>query len=187
MGRWQQDKAWADRYLPAIEQVIRQVAGNIITVTLASDEDDWHRATDYIVRVEAGDIACRVRRESYHSRFRDFTLRCSRPSGAVTELEKIKQGLARWYLYAWAREDGTFVDWVFVDLDRLRRSGLLFEPRKTIANKDGSSAFVSFSLSELRTHGCIVAQGEQKEPESVRPSAGPLPVPVAWGTSEDDW
>jgi hypothetical protein len=153
---WQHDKSWADGYWPAIEAVIRAVAGQIISVSKADDEMDVHQATDYVVRVSAGEIACRVRRPGY-TKFHDFTLRCSRPSGVITELEKIRQGFAKWYLYAWAMDAHTFEDWVFVDLDKLRGSGLLTDGRQAIMNWDGSSAFVAFSLEELRNGGCILA------------------------------
>ena len=157
---WEKSKKWADKYVPEIKQVVRQVAGEIIEVRIADQDKDQHEATDYIVEISSGDIACRVR-DQYFWRFGDFTLRYSRPSGNQTELEKIKKGYARWYLYAWdKRFTGKFTAWVFVDLDKLRNSGLLDRPRRIIPNGDGSSSFVYISLVELWQHGCITEANE---------------------------
>jgi hypothetical protein len=156
---WKADKAWADRYWPQIVGVVREVAGDIITVREATPDEDTRYATDYVLTLESGDIACRVRRWDYWQRFGDITLRNSRPSGAMTEIEKLRQGWGRWYLYAWAKAEGDFGAWVFVDLDALRSSGLLDRSRGDHQNLDGSSSFVSLPLSELRQHDCLIRAG----------------------------
>ena len=159
MRDWRQDKHWADKHLPEIERVIRSVAGDIISIDVASDVADQSFATDYIVRVQAGDIACRIRKWPHWIRHHDFTLRSSRPSGIETELAKIQAGFARWYLYAWAKDDLAFGAWVFVDLDRLRDSGLLDVQHRIIPNPNGSSNFIGLSLTELDDHGCLLHGG----------------------------
>ena len=159
---WEKSKKWADKYVPEIKRVVKQVAGEIIEVRIADQDKDQHEATDYIVEVSSGDIACRIREECFWHNFGDVTLRHSRPSGNKTELEKIKEGYGRWYLYAWDKRftGGQFIAWVFVDLDKLRESGLLNEPRKVIWNGDESSSFVSISLAELWQAGCITEVNE---------------------------
>jgi hypothetical protein len=58
------------------------------------------------------------------------------------------------------------VDWVFVNLDALRKSGLLCD-RKTIFNADGTSGFIGITIFDLRAHGCLVAQ-KDTTPEAVQ-------------------
>lgn len=157
MGQnWKQDKAWADRYWPEIERVIRQVAGEIIDVRQADDESDQKRATDYVVSVSSGDIACRIRKWQYW-RYAEVTIRSSRPGPYKTELQKIREGFGRWYLYAWAHDDGQFGAWVFVDLDKLRDSGFLERSWEEQNNHDGSSTFICIPICHLQD--CILRAG----------------------------
>ena len=159
---WERSKKWADKFVPEIKLVVRQVAGEIIEVRIADQDKDQHEATDYIVEVSSGDIACRIRDEYYWHKYGDVTLRHSRPSGNKTEVEKIKEGYARWYLYAWTKraDPGKFIAWAFIDLDKMRDCGLLDEPRQAIPNGDESSSFVSISLAELWQKGCITEVDE---------------------------
>ena len=160
---WKKSKDWADKYVPEIERVIKQVAGEIVEVRIANQDEDQNHATDYIVEVSSGDIACRVREECFWHRYADITLRYLRPSGNKTELEKIKEGYGCWYLYAWDKRftDGKFIAWVFVDLDKLRNSGLLNKPRQVVWNRDGSSAFIYIKLAELWQQGCFTEVSEE--------------------------
>jgi len=154
---WESSKRQADKYRPEIERIIRSIAGNIIDVRESTPEEDQFNATDYVVTVSDGNIACRVREQYYWLKFGDFALRYSRPSGRITEFEKIRNGYGRWYLCAWTKRfsDNKLCAWVLVDLDRLRRSGLLDEPRSPILSPDNSGEFVVFSLLELFQHNCI--------------------------------
>lgn len=149
---WKIDKLWADQYLPEIEVIVRDVAGLIIGVRLGTEEEDCREATDYVVYVSAGAIACRVRR---NCQYRDLTLRASRPSGVHTELAKIREGWARWYLYLWV-DEGKVRDWIVVDLDMLRASGLL-ESKCRRQNLDGTT-FLPISVAELEDRKCLVAR-----------------------------
>jgi len=153
---WLDDKTWADGYHAAIEDAVRNVAPDIldIRVVAADEEADQKRATDYIVQATTGDIACRIRRTSYD--FRDWTIRSSRPSGVLTELDKLCEGWCRWYLYAWTQDATTFGDWILIDLDAVRESHILDSPRQETWNHDRSSAFVTISLDELRLIGALV-------------------------------
>ena len=155
---WKPDKKWADQFLPEIERIIREVAGSIIEVKAASQEADEHFATDYVVTVESGDIACRIRKWHYWEHFGDLTFRYSRPSGAQTEVEKIQNGFARWYLYAWAN-DGSLGAWVFINLDIVREQGTLLNDWPVFANKDGSSRFVAIPRTAFKQDGSMIACG----------------------------
>ena len=162
MSDWKNDKRWADRYWPQIVSVVKEVAGDIISVREATPDEDTKRATDYVLAVDSGDIACRVRRWEYFQRFGDVTLRSSRPSGVMTEVEKLRSGWGRWYLYAWAKPSGDFGAWVFIDLDLVRASGLLGHQRQERQNRDGSSSFVSLPLAQLK-HCIVRASTEAKD------------------------
>jgi hypothetical protein len=125
---WERSKLRADKYRPEIERIIRTVAGDIVEFREATPEEDRYSATDYVVTILGGDIACRIREQWYWFEFGDFALRYSRPTGRKTEVEKIKNGYGRWYLYGWTSrlEDGyKLLAWIFIDLDIIRQSGLL--------------------------------------------------------------
>ena len=161
LSEWQKDKDWADQYFQAIEQVVKKVADKIITFTIAPEQDDISQATDYLITVEKGTIACRIRKPD--CKYRDFTIRSWRKSGSKTELEKIKEGFGRWYIYAWANNKYGFSEWVLLDLNNLRASPLLKTERKATPNTDGTTAFIAFSLPELYLWNIIVKRGIENE------------------------
>ena len=155
--QWQNDKGWADNYFTSIRNVIYKVTCQIVKIEVAPDQEDKENATDYKITLETGNIACRVRRPS--CKYRDLTIRATRTSGSKTELEKIREGYARWYLYAWAKDGNTFDAWIFVDLDKLRESGLLEQKHGVISNPDGKTGFIALSLNDLFLNNCIIAEG----------------------------
>lgn len=157
MKPWEIDDTWARGHGKEIAKIIRSLAGDILYVRAADEDEDIHKATDIVVGVKEGAIACRIRRPGYLETFGDMTIRYSRPTGTSTEFEKIKKGFGRWYLYAWTvwvGEDEKIESWVFIDLDRLRASGLLDNP-EPIYNLNGTS-FIAISLEDLENAGCIV-------------------------------
>jgi hypothetical protein len=156
MRLWKKDKEWSEGFFLQVREIIRDLAGELISIQKAEDEDDIHKATDFTVKVETGDIACRIRRSRYLKDFGDITIRYSRPSGTPTEYEKIRKGFAKWFFYGWADENDKITAWIFVDLDKLRASGLL-ENRTPVFNKDGTS-FVAIPITDLEKNGCIKAE-----------------------------
>lgn len=156
MRPWEIDDKWTKGYGKEVAEIVRSLAGEILYIRAADEDEDIHKATDIVVGVKEGAIACRIRRPGYLKAFGDVTIRYSRPTGTPTEFEKIKEGFGRWYLYAWAGKDGRFESWVFVDLNCLRASGLLDNP-EPIPNPDGTS-FIAISLEDLEKAGCIVRQ-----------------------------
>lgn len=156
MYGWQADKHWADRYLPEIERIVRLVAGDIIDIQIASDDQDQKLATDYIVTIGSGEIGCRIRRGAYWQQYGDITWRLSRPSGRETEVSKILKGYCRWYLYAWTISSTQLGPWVFIDLDSVRRIGLHNFKLETQTNHDNSSSFLAIPVADLFLKGCLV-------------------------------
>ena len=151
------DWQWADRHLQAVMDILKANAMHLLSVQVAPLEDDQQRATDLVITVLGGDVAVRIRRTKYISRFRDLTIRAWRASGAKTELQKIKEGFGRWYLYGWSDDQDKLYDWMLVDCDVLRTSGLLEKP--LIMNRDNRSGFIAITDKELRNSGCIVTEG----------------------------
>ena len=148
------DKQWSDHFIPQVTRILQSNASKIISIEVAPPDADAERATDMTIKVVGGNVAVRVRRDA--TRFRDLTIRSRRSSGRKTELEKIREGFADWYLYAWTI-NGTISEWVLVDLGRVRESGLLDKPRKEIPNKDGTTFFVGIPIAELEQNSCIVS------------------------------
>lgn len=153
---YQRDRKWSDRFLNEVKQILQENAVHIVKVEIADDFADQARATDVVVTVTGGNVAVRVRRDS--TRFRDLTIRSRRGSGAKTELRKIRDGFGDWYLYGWVNGTNEITEWILVNLDCLRESGILNKKRKEISNADGMSWFVAIPLNELKTHGCVVAE-----------------------------
>jgi hypothetical protein len=127
----------------------------MLSLRRASESEDLREATDWVAETDRGTIAVRIRRLYYWTEYRDLTIRAWRRGNKRTELEKIKGGWARWYLYAWSDGKGDLWDWIFVDLDKLRASGLL-DNEEFIKNPDCRTAFLPLPDVVLKSHGCIV-------------------------------
>lgn len=157
------DWGWADGYLPEIRRILAMNAMTIFKFEVASFEADVKRATDMLISVSGEKaIAVRVRSEGYWQR--DLTLRAHRSSGVVTELAKIKAGNGDFYLYGWAK-GSILAEWMFVDLSRLRKSGLLERTWRMIPNKDKVTGFIAIPYTMLRDTGCLVTfdiKGQRK-------------------------
>lgn len=154
---WQSRKAWADSYVEQVGEVVRTVAGQIVRLLVAPTDVDVQDGADYIVGVPSGDIACRIRRETWKGWRRDLTLRYRVGSGAPTEVDKLREETVRWYLYAWADEK-RFVDWMFVDLAKVRQARLIdlaIEHGQLVDLPDRSS-FLWISADDLFFVGAIV-------------------------------
>ena len=150
------DFSWQRRFVPEMKRIIGE---HLIGESPVAE--DQERNTDLLVlRLEAVRIACRVRRNHHHSigdRKNEFTIRTGRPSGAKTELAKIVEGWGDYILYAFGSADGnSLFAWVLGDLSvfRLWFMGWLAKHEGTMPgtgqfNRDGSSTFRAFSISDL--------------------------------------
>ena len=152
--RWV-DWEWSDAHLEEVIDILKANSMHMLSIKLATPDEDMSRSTDLVMTVEGGNVAVRVRRQKYHSTFRDLTIRAWRSSGVKTELQKIIDGFGRWYLYAWADDNG-IIDWLLVDLNKLRGSDLFDRPY--IINKDNTTGFIAIKDSELKEAGCLIAE-----------------------------
>lgn len=149
----EKDFRWQEGFLPEVKRVLTANACHLINIEVADTHADMKRATDFHVFTKVGDIAVRIRR--YPCAWRDWTVRYSRPSGAKTEYEKLKEGYGDFYLYAWEGEMPLrFQDWVLIDLHLVRATDALCRG-KLDKNHDGSSDFLSIPVRRLGD--CIVA------------------------------
>lgn len=132
----------------------RELAYGVVRVNVASWDDDLRRNTDMqIATLENGHrIMCRARRFKHAARYGDqFTVRLSRPSGAKTEMAKIREGWGDFGIYGFESQPGAarLRPWVLYNVHRLREyleGGGRWIYRD---NRDGSGAFAAFVIHEL--------------------------------------
>jgi len=151
--KWTDDKRWSDRFLPEIKGILGREL-----IYAAPLEEDACRNTDLIVlKFDSVRIACRVRRPGYATDYANqFTIRCSRPSGTTTELEKIVAGWGDYFFYGFSDSDeARLAAWLLGDL-RVFRAWYVHTlaytkemPGTTIPNRDNSSNFKAFNIDEL--------------------------------------
>lgn len=151
------DREWADKYTPQIRRIVKSLAGMIINIRIATDEEDVKIATDYqIITLDGTSIGCRLRKGiNFFYDYNDITFRETRPSGVLTELDKIKAGNPKWYLYGWVDTNDKISHWVFIDMDKLRHSGLLENPDDRRSNRDRSSTFIGIRVTSLNKRKCL--------------------------------
>jgi len=138
--------------MPIIHKILRENAGRFIKIKVAPRHEDTKCATDFMIVIDNGSIAVRVR--STDCIFRDFTVRSRTRCNLKTEIHKLRDGMADWYLYLWHKSNNSY-DWVFLDIDKIRKSGLLDKSYDEIPNGDGTW-FIAIPLSDLRIHGCVI-------------------------------
>lgn len=162
---------WSNRFGLQIEAILRSLAHHIVSFRWATEEEDYHQATDFVIEVEGSAmVAGRLRRESSVNCRRDLSLRHSRdgrvkersangngpaPQEGIEEA-KILGGWARWYLYGWTEGD-RINEWVFVSLDEVRRTWPILRARsELIPNRDGRTAGRYISIDVLAANECVV-------------------------------
>ncbi len=159
MQPWQKSKVWADTYTKQVISLLRSNAATFVKIAEASPEDDARHNTDFVVKVEGGEVSCRIR-DSKYRKYQDITIRNSRATGAQTEADKILLGYGRWMFYGFA-QNGLIGEWLLVSLDCVREKAIIQRVRQAgriRANRDGGSTLLSIPLRWLRDSGAIVAE-----------------------------
>lgn len=163
------DFNWQRHLIPHAKQILANYL-----IGEAPDVEDMHRNTDLIVlTMNPVRVACRFRRNHYltgprGSQYADeFTIRLTRPSGAMTELAKVLSGWGDFIFYGFARPDGEdgFAAWLIGSLHEFRNwhAHALFNlpagrlPGSSIPNADGSSEFMVYRVDDL-PDGFVVAR-----------------------------
>lgn len=140
---------WQDDRIPSIIALLESLSKRPVKIEIASEELDNNFSTDLIatdlITHKIYHIAVRLRDNCKH---RDLTLRSKLDSGTKTELEKVKAGCTNFYFYGWLANDD-LIDWMFVDMHKVRKSGILDKNWPDIDNHDGSF-FVAIPKNQLK-------------------------------------
>jgi hypothetical protein len=165
---WQADKTWSDRFLPEIKSIL-----GTVLIDVAEPTDDALRNTDLITLTMRGGlrIACRVRKHRYLATYADeFTIRCSRPSGTETEIDKLLAGWGDYLFYGFAdAQEVTLAAWFIGDLQIFREWFAWYRrtyhdwPGEMRRNHDGSSNFMVFGVHDVDRR-FILARKESPTP-----------------------
>lgn len=145
------------QYLSSITGILRQYAHLMVNVRLATPDEDTKQSTDMVIEMDnKATIAVRIRRSS--SRFRDFTIRAQAKHGGKTELAKLREGWADWYIYAWENDSHAINEFVLINLPQLRKANGLSDyhlsPFKS--NGDGTG-FRSLTIQQLKRFNALIA------------------------------
>lgn len=144
---------WQLQLMDDIKEILRGQAMHIVDIEVATPEEDMKQATDMKIKITAGDVAVRIRRDI---KWRELTIR-AKYGDSKTEIHKLREGYGDWYLYVWT-VGNKISEWIIVDINKMRKTGLLFEERPIKMNKDGYTGFVKYTIPELEDAGCIVAK-----------------------------
>jgi hypothetical protein len=155
LNPWRIDLERTQKCFRHVEALLLQHAMHLVRIVRAPEEDDQHRATDYVVEVQGGRVAVRHR---FGTSFRDWTIRAKRGDNTETELAKLRAGHAHRYLYLWHDATGARCeDWALIDLDLARASGLLAHDWPLTTNADKTTAFISIPIPAVRDRGALLA------------------------------
>lgn len=150
------NRNWADRFISQQKKIIGEhKIKDISSLEQASQEKDSNEATDMVLKVGGQSISLRVRKTG---KFRDFTIRTKSEGHGKTEIDKLKEGYGNYYLYCWAEGD-TITEWMFLDIEKIRQSGLLiYAPLKngTKTNWSDGTKFTWISFEDLMKNDCII-------------------------------
>ena len=144
---------WQLKHIEQVKEILRSQSMYIVNIEIATPEEDMKQSTDLKVKITAGDVAVRIRRDIP---WRELTIRAKNGNGK-TEIHKLREGFGDWYLYAWTIKD-VITDWILADINIMRSKHCFDENRPVIINKDGYTGFVTYSINELESYNAIVAK-----------------------------
>lgn len=150
-GNW----GFQEQYLDQVKKIIKDNAMHIIDIEISTPQEDMEKAVDMKVTANRGHVAVRIRRA--HQKFRDITIR-SANKGHITEIHKIIEGYADYYLYCWENKNCTAIgDWVLIDINKCR--DVFFDgfmEKEETYNKDGVTAFIAFGIHEFVDKNAVI-------------------------------
>jgi succinate dehydrogenase flavin-adding protein (antitoxin of CptAB toxin-antitoxin module) len=101
-------------------------------------------------------VSVRIRQHKY-MKYKDMTIRYKSKGGGFTEFDKIKQGYAKVYFYAYESEDrNSLVKVRIVDVDAIRK--LIAQERYSIYKNDDGTELATFRFSDIATFGGAIYQ-----------------------------
>lgn len=148
------EKNWdfSQSHLGDIEKVLQSNLDKIVKIEVASREDDLKRSTDLKIKIHSGDVAVRIRK---NIPWRELTIRAY-CNGYKTEIDKLKEGHADWYLYLWTDSKDQICDWILVDIQKMRDANLFDKHKEVRMNHDGTG-WIAFTQDELNEVNAIIA------------------------------
>ncbi len=154
------DRESADRFIPEQRRILASIFGAHESLVVESTEDqDREEACDMVILVLNGTkIGVRVRDAAkYIGKYpNDVTFRYSRPSGAVTEYQKILAGHGDFSLYALADfQTAQILTWKLIDLHSFR----LKRPNGGTKRNDDGTTFFAFNACQPKRPGLLVRAG----------------------------
>ena len=161
MSEWQDNKRWSDNFLNEIKRALA-----IHLICEAPAQEDQERNTDLIsLKMDSVRVACRIRRETWIGKSKEFTIRVGTPSNVKTELAKIIEGWGDLFFYGFGLNDGSkLISWKIGDLKvfRLTLMRYMLEhkgqlPGEYKTNNDGTS-FRVFDWSQFK--GMVIGSSE---------------------------
>jgi hypothetical protein len=129
MLAWEANKAWSDRFMGEVKQIVGPKM-----LDIAPLEIDQKQAGDLVLlRGRNSTIAVRIRRFGFLPKYaNEFTIRFDVPSGFKTEYEKIANGFGDLFFYAHSDEaEVRLVRWMLIDLNAFRSHLILSRDPKT--------------------------------------------------------
>ena len=119
MNGYDRDKAWSDKFMRTIKQVL-----GLCLLTEGNFEEDAKENTDLrVLNLKGVRIGCRVRTYDFYERYpNEFTIRYSRPTGIKTEIDKIMDGWGDLFFYGFSNQSETsLIKWTLADLNVFRQ------------------------------------------------------------------
>ena len=171
MNSFDEDYRWQEKFGPHYVEIARKAVLRDDDLSLTVDE--FKRNTDRmltaVVRLPNGQlrISARARRHKYKKRYlTEFTVRCRRPSGFDTEMQKLLEGYGDVFVYGFEAELNAdrLHPWFIGNSEMLRqyiRSGGYYEIRP---NVDHSSHLAAFDLSDMPIGFLIDSEGHIPSP-----------------------
>lgn len=153
------------KHTPDVIRLLKANLQHMVNIRLGTQDEDSKQATDMVMYMDnGGAIGVRVRRyenTSQKERYRHFTIREKSAGGSKTELDKLRDGWGDWYFYGWENQDGILDEWIIVNLNVLHERKAFhtdFKARERWrSNRDGKTAFVWFTVADLRFYRALVA------------------------------
>ena len=150
MTDWRDDFAWAQ---PLDREAMRILAWATALDGWRVAEMSEDRAGFDLVREGQLRAGIRIRREGYAARYNDFTIRLSRPSGAVTEYQKILNSVQHVMVYGFAPDLARVA--VIDFRGRLYELACFKAAAKLKRNGDGSADFFPIEMTHARQAGMV--------------------------------
>ena len=167
MNNFDRNFPFAEKHMPAIRFALGNLPAKMFfDINTATPQQDKEQATDLVLTLSSGDLAVRVRRREFwirglEERTFDWSVRAVNRHWK-TEIQKLKDGFARWYFYGYSYDDrGKLAHWYLIDLNRVRAARLLDHDFPVHYNLDGTAGMY-IPIYRLKLAGAVLHSYEPK-------------------------